>query len=1823
MTASAGWSGRNYFSSVVMPDGSIVLMGGNTNSGVANDVWRSTDDGATWTQQTASAGWSARYGQSAVAMPDGSIVLMGGYGYSNGWTALNDVWRSTDDGATWTQQTASAGWSQRYGQSVVAMPDGSIMLMGGYTNYGYYANDVWRSTDDGATWKLITGGAGWSQRYGQSAVAMPDGSIVLMGGQSYGTNFNDVWRFTTAGSNLQNPSHQYTLPGIYPVTLQIYNSSGTNAIQKVGYITVTPEVIVKPLPNFTANPTSGTEPLSVSFTDQSTGSPAGWTWYFGDEDYSTPWTEVNASAGWSARYQQSSVVMPDGSIVLMGGLTNSGYANDVWRSTDDGATWTQMTASAGWSARYGQRAVAMPDGSIVLMGGSTNSGVANDVWRSTDDGATWTRMTASAGWSARYGQRAVAMPDGSIVLMGGSTNSGNANDVWRSTDDGATWTRMTANAPWSARWGQSAVAMPDGSIVLMGGSTNSGYANDVWRSTDDGATWTQQTGSAGWLPRYGHTSVAMPDGSIVLMGGIDPNYSYLNDVWRSTDDGATWTQQTGSAGWLPRYGHTSVAMPDGSIVLMGGSTNSWPYNANDVWRFTTAGSNLQNPSHQYTLPGSYPVTLQVYNSSGTNAIQKTGYITAVAWPKWIPQGGTVFIGETGIDISGRTAGNSTIAWWPAGAAITSTPPTMTLNVGSQVHNFTVAPAEFTGYTGPWYSWNGVTGGSPLLAFQVATPASDIAIRDITTGGTVVTGKTAPIGDELGFEITTNTVNITSERNITGIPFAIILTGPNGQNIQALVNKAGTSSSLTNITVPSSPFDTGGIWNAGNLLYQSGNYTVSAEAMLNGMQAASPNRTVRLSTSAGTTLPVPAITSVSPPASGYVNSTATFTITGKNFESGPGNTTVELRNQTTGLVTTTLTNVTATQITGTADIPANATPGTWNIRVVTADGGETTQPNTFTIANLSRPTITTLTPASGNRNSTVTFTVTGTNFQMGPGKTTVTVSEDAKGTVLPSAITSMTPTQIIGSVTIPVAAMPGAYDLNITTLDGGTGIKTGAFVVGNPAIPTITALTPISGFRNSTVGFTITGTNFEPGNNTIVAFSNQTVPGVILNTTTLTNVTSTTISGTITIPSNAPTGLYRLDVTTFDGGIVNRPNAFTVNAVLAPTVSAITPVSGLRNSTVGFTITGTNFAPGLTTVSFTNQTTGAPINVTILNSVTSTQIIGNITIPANTPTGPCQVNVTTVDGGAAPKPVTFTVTATAAPSISSVTPPTGTKNSVVAFTVTGTNFDPAGTSVNIIDSTSGTILPTSLISVTGTKIIGSVTIPTSVPAGVYSLQVTTVNGGTVNKLQVFTIMSLPLPVMNTLTPATGVLNSTVSFTLVGNYFLNSGTVVLLRSAGTTINATPTLTGVNTTTITGSFAINDTTTTGSYTLYVITNGGGINSKANAFTIAQLATPAVAAVTPVTWYRNATISFHITGTNYEPGLTTVVFMYPGNSTVLNSTVTLTTVTPTIINGTVVVPYNAPGGAWNASVTTLDGGTVWKPNAFTVATFVKPTITAISPTTPWYRNATIPFQIIGTNFEPGLTTVAFAYPLNGTALNSTVVVNTVTATTINGTVVVPFQSPTGSWNVSVTTLDGGTVWKPAAFSVAIFPAPTITSITPVSGFQNATVSFTINGGNFQPGQTTVFLSNPTSGPLATTLYSVTSSQIIGGVQIPATAAIGAWRLNVTTLDGGLTSKTSAFSVSKLPVPSITTFTPSIGYQNTIVSFIITGNYFEPGGLTTVNLTKSGQTDIPTTLTSVYTSSITGTVYIPIGSTTGSWNVNVTTLDGGTATKSNAVSIL
>jgi PKD repeat protein len=82
-------------------------------------------------------------------------------------------------------------------------------------------------------------------------------------------------------SGLQNPQYTYDTPGSYTVTLFASNEYGSDTAIKVDYITVAAPQD-PPVADFTGSPTSGTAPLTVQFTDQSSNNPTSWSWDFGD-----------------------------------------------------------------------------------------------------------------------------------------------------------------------------------------------------------------------------------------------------------------------------------------------------------------------------------------------------------------------------------------------------------------------------------------------------------------------------------------------------------------------------------------------------------------------------------------------------------------------------------------------------------------------------------------------------------------------------------------------------------------------------------------------------------------------------------------------------------------------------------------------------------------------------------------------------------------------------------------------------------------------------------------------------------------------------------------------------------------------------------------------------------------------------------------------------------------------------------------------------------------------------------------------------------------------------------------------------------------------------------------------------------------------------------------------------------------------------------------------------------------------------------------------------------------------------------------------------
>ena len=90
--------------------------------------------------------------------------------------------------------------------------------------------------------------------------------------------------------------------------------------------------------------------------------------------------------------------------------------------------------------------------------------------------------------------------------------------------------------------------------------------------------WIEQTPSAAFSPREGHTSLLF-DSRMWVIGGGTYGPPYGHDVWYSTN-GKDWFLATGEAGFIGRKFHASVIF-DNKMWVIGGYNGS--NNLNDVW----------------------------------------------------------------------------------------------------------------------------------------------------------------------------------------------------------------------------------------------------------------------------------------------------------------------------------------------------------------------------------------------------------------------------------------------------------------------------------------------------------------------------------------------------------------------------------------------------------------------------------------------------------------------------------------------------------------------------------------------------------------------------------------------------------------------------------------------------------------------------------------------------------------------------------------------------------------------------------------------------------------------------------------------------------------------------------------------------------------------------------------------------------------------------------------------------------------------------------------------------------------------------------------
>jgi len=393
---------------------------------------------------------------------------------------------------------------------------------------------------------------------------------VVFADASTGSITSYSWDFGDGGSSTQaNPTHVYSAPGTYSVALTVTGPGGSDVHNEPNYVVVG---AAAPVADFTGSPTSGAAPLSVLFSDLSTGSITSYSWDFGDggssslaspsHDYTTPGTYTVALT----------VTGPGGSDTL----TRTDYV-----SVSEPAPVADFTGSP--TSGPAPLAVSFTDA-------STGS-ITSYSWDFGDGGSS-TAASPSHTYTAS-GTYTVAL---TVTGPGGS-------DTLTRTD----YISVDAAAPVADFTGAPTSGQAPLAVSFTDASTGS-ITSHSWNFGDGGSS-TQSD------PVHAYTSPGTYSVSLTVTG---PGGS--DTLTRTDYVSVTEPAPIAEFSAAPTSGFAPLAVSFNNLTS--GNATTWS------WDFGDGGSSiLADPVHTYTAAGTYTVSLTATGPGGSDTETKANLIS--------------------------------------------------------------------------------------------------------------------------------------------------------------------------------------------------------------------------------------------------------------------------------------------------------------------------------------------------------------------------------------------------------------------------------------------------------------------------------------------------------------------------------------------------------------------------------------------------------------------------------------------------------------------------------------------------------------------------------------------------------------------------------------------------------------------------------------------------------------------------------------------------------------------------------------------------------------------------------------------------------------------------------------------------------------------------------------------------------------------------------------------------------------------------------------------------------------------------------------------
>ncbi len=437
---------------------------------------------------------------------------------------------------------------------------------------------------------------------------------------STGSPTSWAWDFNNDGvidNTSRNPMYTYLSPRTYSVNLTVTNAGGSDSELKTNYVSVHSPPPAPPVANFTGTPRSGNAPLSVQFTDTSTGSPTSWAW-----DFNNDGVIDNTSRNPIYTYLSPGTYSVNLTVTNAGGSDNELKMNYVSVHSPPPAP---PVANFTGTPRLGNAPL-----SVQFIDTSTGS-PTSWAWDFNNDGVI---DNTSRNPIYTYPSPGTYSVNLTVTNEGGSDSELKTNYITVQAPPPAppvanfSGTPRSGNAPLSVQFTDTSSGSP---------------TSWAWDFNNDGVIDNTSRNPMYTYPNPGTYSVNL---TVTNAGGSDSELKTNYITVLTPPPAPPVANFTGT----PRSGNAplSVQFTDTSS----GSPTSW------AWDFNNDGvidNTSRNPSYTYPNPGTYSVNLTVTNAGGSDSELKTNYISVQATPSgtasvsgWVSTGsdiGSVYVPE--------------------------------------------------------------------------------------------------------------------------------------------------------------------------------------------------------------------------------------------------------------------------------------------------------------------------------------------------------------------------------------------------------------------------------------------------------------------------------------------------------------------------------------------------------------------------------------------------------------------------------------------------------------------------------------------------------------------------------------------------------------------------------------------------------------------------------------------------------------------------------------------------------------------------------------------------------------------------------------------------------------------------------------------------------------------------------------------------------------------------------------------------------------------------------------------------------------------------